>query len=139
MRKVSVVGGGNAGVFTALYFAWYGQDEVELIYNPEIPPERVGQATLSVEYVGICLQPVLSIAPLVSSLACVLQSSQSIVVYPTFKGLVWFGVEPPNLCGLATIFDYYSHLIAYSIRVVDGILSDFYQVSDFWKLFCWEV
>ena len=46
MRKVSVVGGGNAGVFTALYFAWYGQDEVELIYNPEIPPERVGQATL---------------------------------------------------------------------------------------------
>ena len=46
MRKVSVVGGGNAGVFTALYFAWYGQDEVELIYNPQIPPERVGQATL---------------------------------------------------------------------------------------------
>ena len=46
MRKVSVVGGGNAGVFTALYFGWYGQDEVELIYNPEIPPERVGQATL---------------------------------------------------------------------------------------------
>ena len=44
--KVSVVGGGNAGVFTALYFAWYGQDEVELIYNPQIPPERVGQATL---------------------------------------------------------------------------------------------
>ena len=39
MRKVSVVGGGNAGVFTALYFAWYGQDEVELIYNPQIPPE----------------------------------------------------------------------------------------------------
>ena len=49
MRKVSVVGGGNAGVFTALYLAWYGRDfnlEVELIYNPEIPPERVGQATL---------------------------------------------------------------------------------------------
>ena len=44
--KVSVVGGGNAGVFTALYFGWYGQHEVELIYNPEIPPERVGQATL---------------------------------------------------------------------------------------------
>ena len=44
--KISIVGGGNAGVFTALYFAWYGKDEVELIYNPEIPPERVGQATL---------------------------------------------------------------------------------------------
>ena len=46
MKKVSVVGGGNAGVFTALYFGWYGQHEVDLIYNPEIPPERVGQATL---------------------------------------------------------------------------------------------
>jgi len=47
--KVSVVGGGNAGVFTALYWSFYGKDqniEVELIYNPEIPPERVGQATL---------------------------------------------------------------------------------------------
>ena len=47
--KVSVLGGGNAGVLTALYYAWYGKDcniEVELIYNPEIPPERVGQATL---------------------------------------------------------------------------------------------
>ena len=45
--KVSVVGGGNAGVFTALYLAHYIDEvEVELIYNPEIPPERVGQATL---------------------------------------------------------------------------------------------
>ena len=47
--KVSVVGGGNAGVFTALYLAWHGKKsnlEIELIYNPEIPPERVGQAAL---------------------------------------------------------------------------------------------
>ena len=45
--KVSVVGGGNAGVFSALYFGWYAEDaEVELIYDPEILPERVGQATL---------------------------------------------------------------------------------------------
>jgi len=47
--KVSIVGGGNAGVLTALYFALCGRksdNEVELIYNPEIPPERVGQATL---------------------------------------------------------------------------------------------
>ena len=47
--KLSVVGAGNAGVFTALYIAWYGREsnlEIELIYNPEIPPERVGQATL---------------------------------------------------------------------------------------------
>ena len=45
--KVSVVGGGNAGVFTALYLEHYVDGvEVELIYNPEIPPERVGQATV---------------------------------------------------------------------------------------------
>ena len=43
--KISVVGGGNAGVFTALLFAFQGK-EVELIYNPDIVPERVGQATL---------------------------------------------------------------------------------------------
>ena len=45
--KISVVGGGNGGCFTALYIAWHRKDiEVELIYNPEILPERVGQATL---------------------------------------------------------------------------------------------
>ena len=45
--KVSVVGGGNGGVFTALYLGHYADGvEVELIHNPEIPPERVGQATL---------------------------------------------------------------------------------------------
>ena len=47
--KVSVVGGGNAGVFTALWHAWHGRKtdvEIELVYNPDIPPERVGQATL---------------------------------------------------------------------------------------------
>jgi len=49
MKKITVVGGGNAGCFTALYCGWYGRRnndiEVELIYNPDIPPERVGQAT----------------------------------------------------------------------------------------------
>ena len=47
--KVSIVGAGNAGIFTALYYSWYGRKkdlEVELIYNPDIPPEEVGQATL---------------------------------------------------------------------------------------------
>jgi len=45
--KISVVGGGNGGCFTALYLAWHRKDiEVELIYNSEILPERVGQATL---------------------------------------------------------------------------------------------
>ena len=49
--KISVVGGGNAGVFTALYWSWYGKDqnvEVELFHDPEIPPEEVGQASLLV-------------------------------------------------------------------------------------------
>ena len=47
--KITVVGAGNAGCFTALWFAWFGRKEnveVELIYNPKIPVERVGQATL---------------------------------------------------------------------------------------------
>ena len=48
--KISVVGAGTAGCFTALHFAWYlrnyPEHEVELIYNPEIPPEVVGQASL---------------------------------------------------------------------------------------------
>ena len=49
MPKITVVGGGNAGCFTALYCAWKGKQtnsEVDLIYNPEIPPEKVGQATV---------------------------------------------------------------------------------------------
>ena len=46
MKKITVVGGGNAGCFTSLYCALMGKDkdfEVELIYDPDIPPERVGQ------------------------------------------------------------------------------------------------
>jgi len=45
--KVSVVGGGNAGVLTTLYlFSHLKNVELELIYNPEIPSEPVGQGTL---------------------------------------------------------------------------------------------
>jgi len=48
--KISVVGAGTAGCFTALHFAWYlrnyPEHEVELIYNPKVPPEVVGQASL---------------------------------------------------------------------------------------------
>jgi hypothetical protein len=47
--KIAVVGAGNAGSFTALFYAWYGRNfnvEVELIHNPNIQPEKVGQATL---------------------------------------------------------------------------------------------
>ena len=47
MTKVSIVGGGNAGCITALYLSWHNKDlEVELIYNPDIPCERVGQASV---------------------------------------------------------------------------------------------
>ena len=47
MKKVSIVGAGNGGIFTALFFARFKQEyEVELIYDSEVPPEPVGQATL---------------------------------------------------------------------------------------------
>ena len=50
--KVAVVGAGNGGSFTALHWGWYSKFaekdiEVELIYNPDTQPERVGQATLT--------------------------------------------------------------------------------------------
>ena len=48
--KISVVGAGNAGCFTALNFGWQTRKnkdiEVELIHDPNINSERVGQATL---------------------------------------------------------------------------------------------
>ena len=48
--KVVVIGAGNGGCFTALHWGWWTRNdsdiEVELIYNPETSPERVGQATL---------------------------------------------------------------------------------------------
>ena len=47
--KISIVGAGNAGCFTALHFAWFTRKsgiEIELIHNPDILPEKVGQATL---------------------------------------------------------------------------------------------
>jgi len=48
--RIVVLGAGNAGCFTALHYSWYTRDsdtEVELIYDPSIQPERVGQATLT--------------------------------------------------------------------------------------------
>jgi hypothetical protein len=56
MKKITVVGGGNAGCFSSLilvqFFRWnnspeYPVDiEVELIHNPNVGPEPIGQATL---------------------------------------------------------------------------------------------
>ena len=49
--KVAVVGAGNAGCLTALHYAWHSRKnskiDIELIYNPDTEPERVGQATLT--------------------------------------------------------------------------------------------
>ena len=49
--KITIVGGGNGGIFTALHFAWYTKTlediEIELIYDPDTPVEKVGQATLT--------------------------------------------------------------------------------------------
>ena len=48
--KITVVGAGNGGCLTALHLGWYARQfdyiEIELIYNPDILPEPVGQATL---------------------------------------------------------------------------------------------
>ena len=48
--KVVIIGAGNGGCFTALHWGWWTRNdsdiEVELIYNPDISPESVGQATL---------------------------------------------------------------------------------------------
>ena len=50
MRKLTFIGRGNAGCLMALHYAYYTRDkddiEIELIYNPDIPPERVGQGTV---------------------------------------------------------------------------------------------
>lgn len=48
LLKIGIVGGGNAGCWSALHFAYYGKGdiEVDLFYDPNIPPEPVGQATL---------------------------------------------------------------------------------------------
>jgi hypothetical protein len=48
--KITIIGGGNAGCLTALHFGYHSRDNknisVELIHDPNTPPEKVGQATL---------------------------------------------------------------------------------------------
>ena len=47
--KISVVGAGYAGCFTALHYAWWTRKstiEVELIHDPSVSPEPVGQGTI---------------------------------------------------------------------------------------------
>ena len=48
--KITVLGRGNAGCLTALHYGYHTRNKqnisVELLYDPHIPPEKVGQATL---------------------------------------------------------------------------------------------
>jgi hypothetical protein len=48
--KITVLGRGNAGCLTALHFGYYTRNRkdisIELIYDPNIPPEKVGQASI---------------------------------------------------------------------------------------------
>ena len=48
--KITVIGAGNAGCLTALHYSYFTRNQkdisVELIYNPNRPPEKVGQASL---------------------------------------------------------------------------------------------
>ena len=48
--KITILGKGNAGCLTALHFGYYTRNRkdvsIELLYDPNIPPEKVGQATL---------------------------------------------------------------------------------------------
>ena len=47
MNKIIILGRGNAGCFTALHLSYYLKDyKVELIYDPDVPPEKVGQASI---------------------------------------------------------------------------------------------
>ena len=47
--KITIIGAGNAGCLTALHFGYHSRNRkdisVELIYDPSIPPEKVGQGT----------------------------------------------------------------------------------------------
>ena len=48
--KITILGKGNAGCLTALHYGYHTRNHknisVELLYDPNIPPEKVGQATL---------------------------------------------------------------------------------------------
>jgi len=48
--KITILGRGNAGCLTALHYGYYTRNleniSIELIYDPDISPEKVGQASL---------------------------------------------------------------------------------------------
>ena len=56
-KKITIIGGGNAGCLTALHYGYYTKKlphqmysdtdyEIELLHNPDRSPEKVGQGTL---------------------------------------------------------------------------------------------
>lgn len=48
--KITVIGAGNAGCLTALHYSYFTRNRkdisIELIYNPNRPPEKVGQGSI---------------------------------------------------------------------------------------------
>ena len=50
MKKLSVIGAGSAGLLSAVqgYYTFVNMPdwEVELIHDPNVPPEKVGQGTV---------------------------------------------------------------------------------------------
>jgi len=48
--KITILGRGNAGCLAALHYGYYTRNLknvfIELVYDPSIPPEKVGQATI---------------------------------------------------------------------------------------------
>lgn len=47
MKKIAILGAGNAGCLTALHYYYYGKDmfEITIYHDPDTPIERVGQGT----------------------------------------------------------------------------------------------
>ena len=50
MKKLSIIGAGSAGLLSAVqsYYSFLSRDdwELELIHDPSLPPEKVGQGTV---------------------------------------------------------------------------------------------
>ena len=48
--KITILGRGNAGCFTALHYGYYTRNlkntSIELIYDPDISPEKVGNISI---------------------------------------------------------------------------------------------
>ena len=45
MKRIAIIGAGNAGCITALHYYYHGHDsfDITIYHNPQVPIERVGQ------------------------------------------------------------------------------------------------